>query len=228
MVGIVVNAKAVISGSLLAFIERQSVMLIKICGITTEEEIEYLNEVQVDYAGFIQFFAKSKRNIPTEKARKLMDRLDRGIKRVAVTVSPTREQMKELENAGFDYIQIHGKVGDSQIEGCRIPVLKAFNVNDLSEFTHYESLNNVGGYIFDAQLPGSGKAFDWNVLKELPDTERITLLAGGLNPDNVVEALRCNKISGVDTSSGVENENGVGKNRGKIETFVARVREFEN
>ena len=135
--------------------------------------------------------------------------------------------MKELENAGFDYIQIHGEIEDSLIEECRIPVFKAFNVSDLSEFSHYEALSNIAGYVFDAQMPGSGKAFDWNLLQEIPDTKRITFLAGGLNPQNVEEALRLTKVSGADTSSGVENLNGTGKNREKIKDFVAKVRNFQ-
>lgn len=226
-VEIVVNVKAAIDGSLLAFIERRTAMLIKICGITTEEEIVYLNEWQVDYAGFVQFFPKSKRNITTRQARKLLDCLDRKIKSVAVTVSPSAGQIRELAEAGFDYIQIHGQVEDSLLEESPVPVFKAFNVKDLADFSHYETLSNVAGYVFDAQLPGSGRAFDWNLVKKLPETDRITLLAGGLNPDNVEEALRAVNVCGVDTSSGVENKNGIGKSREKIGKFVERVRTLE-
>lgn len=224
---IVVNAKAAINGSLLAFIERRIVMVIKICGITTEEEVGWLNEERVDFAGFVLFFPKSKRNITTEQARKLLAGLDRRIKSVAVTVSPSAGQIRELAGVGFDYIQIHGKVEDSLIEESPVPVFKAFNVKDLPEFPRYEALGNIAGYVFDAQLPGSGKAFDWSLVKQLPETDRLTLLAGGLNPDNVEEALRVTKVSGADTSSGVENGNGIGKNREKIRTFAERVRAFE-
>ena len=142
-------------------------MLVKICGITTEEEVNYLNEVQADFAGFVQFFPKSKRNVSIERAKKLMAGLDKKIQKVAVTVSPNREQLRELEEAGFDIIQMHGEIEDELMETCKVPVWKAFNVKDLSEFSHYERMHNVTGYVFDAQLPGSGKAFDWNLLKNI-------------------------------------------------------------
>lgn len=202
-------------------------MLVKICGITTLEEIEYLNAMQPDFAGFVQYFPKSKRNISVSQAKELMKALDSKIQKVAVTVSPTQEQIRVLEEAGFDYLQIHGEMEDSLIGKCKIPVWKAFNVCDLSQFSHYETVENVVGYIFDALVPGSGKAFDWTLLEELPDTKKTTFLAGGLTPDNVYEALCLVKVSGVDTSSGVEKESGGGKSREKIQAFIHEVREFE-
>ena len=199
---------------------------IKICGITTETEIEYLAEAGVDYAGFVQFFPKSKRNIPLERARDLIRLLPASIRAVAVTVSPGAEQLEAIEAAGFSLVQIHGRIDDEVIRKISIPVLKAFNVSDLEAFSHYEQMDQVVGFVLDAQQPGSGQVFDWSVLKELPVTEKMILLAGGLNPDNVGEAIRVlgDRIDGVDTSSGVENDNGVGKSREKIQEFVRRVR----
>ena len=76
-------------------------MEVKICGITKKTEIEYLNEIKVDYAGFV-FFEKSKRNIPVEKAAELLKYLDSGIKSVAVVVSPDEELVLEIQRNGFD------------------------------------------------------------------------------------------------------------------------------
>ena len=78
---------------------------VKICGITTETEIGYLNESEADYAGFV-FWEKSKRYITLQKAKKLNDKLINDIKAVAVMVSPEIEFIKEIENAGFDILQI--------------------------------------------------------------------------------------------------------------------------
>jgi phosphoribosylanthranilate isomerase len=200
---------------------------IKICGITEQKEVEYLNKAGVDYAGFIQFFPKSKRNLSVAKAKELIARLDSKIQSVAVVVSPSGEQLREIEGAGFSMVQIHGEISDSLLAAVKLPVLKAFNITDLSEFSRFEENENVVGYVFDAQVPGSGKTFDWSVLKKIPATSKMTLLAGGLNPSNVAEALLSTNVDGVDTSSGVERESGAGKDPEKIRAFVQAVKGVE-
>ncbi len=200
--------------------------LIKICGITSEEEIGYVAKAGINYAGFVLFFPKSKRNLSLEQAENLLAKLPADIASVAVAVSPTKEQVEAVVEAGFSAIQIHGKVEDQVITSCRIPVLKAFNVSDMDAFLHYEQMDEVVGFVMDAAVPGSGKTFDWDLLKKLPSTEKQVLLAGGLNPDNVGEALAAcaGKIDGVDTSSGVERADGNGKSKERIEAFVKVVR----
>ena len=197
-------------------------MKIKICGITSEEEASWLNALKVDYAGFVLFFEKSKRNLDIAKAKSILSCLDKAITPVAVTVEPTPLQIREIEAAGFGIIQIHGEIPEEVMADIRIPVWKAFNVNDLSQFARYEQMDHVTGYVFDAQTPGSGKTFDWSVLDSLAKTDKQIMLAGGLGPDNIAEAIRVmgERIDGVDTSSGVERDNGGGKDKGKIEKFV--------
>lgn len=200
--------------------------LIKICGITSEEEIGYIAKAGINYAGFVLFFSKSKRNLSLERAENLVAKLPEDIASVAVMVSPTKEQVEAVVDAGFSAIQIHGKVEDSIITSCQIPVFKAFNVSDMDAFSHYEQMDEVVGFVMDAAVPGSGKTFDWDLLQKLPSTEKQVLLAGGLNPDNVGEALAAcaGKIDGVDTSSGVERTDGNGKSKERIEAFVRTVR----
>lgn len=200
--------------------------LIKICGITSEEEIGYIAKAGINYAGFVLFFQKSKRNLSLERAENLVAKLPEDIASVAVMVSPTKEQVEAVVDAGFSAIQIHGKVEDSIITSCQIPVFKAFNVSDMDDFLHYEQMDEVVGFVMDAAVPGSGKTFDWDLLQKLPSTEKQVLLAGGLNPDNVGEALAActGKIDGVDTSSGVERADGNGKSKERIEAFVRVVR----
>lgn len=200
--------------------------LIKICGITSEEEIGYIAKAGINYAGFVLFFQKSKRNLSLERAENLVAKLPEDIASVAVTVSPTKEQVEAVVDAGFSAIQIHGKVEDSIITSCQIPIFKAFNVSDMDAFSHYEQMDEVVGFVMDAAVPGSGKTFDWDLLQKLPSTEKQVLLAGGLNPDNVGEALAActGKIDGLDTSSGVERADGNGKSKERIEAFVRAVR----
>ncbi|MCM1498521.1 MAG: phosphoribosylanthranilate isomerase [Clostridium sp.] len=196
----------------------------KICGITEIKEAEYLNEVQADYAGFIQFFPRSKRNISPQKAKAIIRELDPAILPVAVTVCPTAEHLHIIEQTGFRMIQIHGNISDALLDSISIPVLKAFNVNDLSQYERFRENDKVIGYVFDAQAPGAGKTFDWSLLENIPKDTKPALLAGGLTPENVAAALKSTGLCGADTSSGVENDNGIGKSREKIIAFAKAVR----
>ena len=109
-------------------------MKIKICGLTDPKEAEYVNEQQVDFIGMVLFFPKSKRNITLERAKEIIACLDPGIQKVAVVVSLTLEQVQRIEQAGFDYIQIHGEIPAGYSESCHLSVLKAFNIRDMKDF----------------------------------------------------------------------------------------------
>jgi len=196
-------------------------MIIKICGLTNPCEVNYLKENKVDLAGMVLFFEKSKRNISVIKAKEIINMLHPEIKAVAVTVCPTKEQIDEIEKAGFDYIQIHGLVEDEIISGCALPILKAFNVEDLKMYEHYLGFEKIKGFVFDAGEPGSGKTFDWDMLKALErKPDRLYILAGGLNDKNVKKAIEHVRPDGVDVSSGVEYEEGMGKDPERIYKFV--------
>ena len=199
---------------------------IKICGLTDPKEAGYVNEQQVDFIGMVLFFPKSKRNITLERAREIIACLDPGIQKVAVVVSPTLEQVKRIEQAGFDYIQIHGEIPAGYSESCHLSVLKAFNIRDMKDFPQYSANPAVAGYVFDAAEPGSGQVFDWNLVKEIPQDDKLFFLAGGLNPGNVAEAISCIHPDGVDVSSGVEyGKDRTGKDPEKIRAFVSRARQ---
>lgn len=200
---------------------------VKICGLTSPAEARYLNENHVDFAGMVLFFPKSKRNISIEQAMEIMAALDASIKRVAVVVSPSIEQVRQIEAAGFDYVQIHGKIPETETEAeaaIAIPILKAFNVSDMGSYEKYHNDSRIAGYVFDAIEPGSGKTFDWKLVDNIPRDEKLLLLAGGLNPDNVRMAIEAVHPDGVDVSSGVENDDKAGKNPDKIHDFVAAVK----
>lgn len=205
-------------------------MLIKICGLTEVKEAEYLNRNHVDFAGFVLFFEKSRRNLTIEQAKPIMAALSTEIKKVAVTVSPTVEQVRQIREAGFDFVQVHGAL-EPEIPDV-MPVLKAFNLTDMDRFAEYEKCAGIRGYVFDAAEPGSGKTFDWNLLKELPRGEKLFLLAGGLHAENVAEAIRAVQPDGVDVSSGVEYSPKSGgtqrrvKDPERIDAFVRSVREI--
>lgn len=174
--------------------------------------------------GMVLFFEKSKRNITIDNAKEIMKTLDDKIKTVAVVVSPTIEQIEEIENAGFDYIQIHGEMPVGIFDKTDISVLKAFNVNDMEMYDEYSKISGIKGFVFDAAEPGSGRTFDCNSIRDTKRSEKWFILAGGLTPDNVAEAIKTVKPDGVDVSSGVEKGDGMGKDYEKIRRFVRNAR----
>lgn len=199
-------------------------MMIKVCGLTTKKEAEFLNENKVDLAGMVMFFPKSKRNITPKTAMEIISSLDKNIKKVAVVVSPTYEEIKIIESLDFDYVQIHGELSEELESKINLPILKAFNIKDMDLYERYKVSKKVVGYVFDAQEPGSGKVFDWSLVKTLPKDGKILILAGGLNPENVAKAIEYIHPDGVDVSSGVEYGDKNGKDPEKIKRFVENAR----
>lgn len=197
---------------------------IKICGLTKKAETEYLNKNKVDFAGIVLFYEKSKRNVSPDTAKELIGALSDDIKKVAVTVAPTLEQVRQVRRLGFDYIQIHGTLTEDIIEKGGMPILKAFNVNDMDMLDFYSDCHVIKGYVFDAAMPGSGKTFDWNILNKIPRSDKLFVLAGGLNCENVASAIRHVRPDAVDVSSGVEYTDRPGKDPAKIDAFVEKVR----
>ncbi len=202
-------------------------MQIKICGLTDVREAEYLNRNHVDYAGIVLFYERSRRNMSPETARPIVRALSPEIKKVAVTVSPSPEQVRQIEEAGFDYVQIHGELAEEVLLGSSLPILRAFNVHNIKQYEYYRGFPQIAGYVFDAHEPGSGKAFDWELLRGLPRDGRLFLLAGGLNAENVARAIRAVQPDGVDVSTGVEYADGRGKDPARIDAFVRCVRNME-
>ncbi len=204
--------------------------MVKICGLKTLDEIRWTAEAGADLGGIVVFYPKSKRNLDIKEASFLLDKvkdMKLSIAMVAVTVSPELPDVIAIEEAGFDYVQIHGELKREVLEGSKIPIIKAFNVRDIGDYSNYRASEKIAGFVFDAGIPGSGVGFDYSLLEgiaEKKDTEKFMLLAGGLNPDNVRTAMETTGFSGADTSTGVENEDGTGKSRQKIFSFVRNAR----
>ena len=101
---------------------------IKICGLTSPEEAALLDPSHVDAAGMVLFCPKSKRNITIERAVEIMKALPKGIKKVAVTVSPTVEEADLAEKAGFDFLQVHGTMERDFVIHGGLPIIRAVNI----------------------------------------------------------------------------------------------------
>lgn len=198
-------------------------VLVKVCGLTDTVEAHYLNKNKVDFAGFVLFFPKSKRNISIEKAEQIMAELDENIKKVAVIVSPDESEIQQINGSGFDYVQIHGEIKDRLLEQISKPVFKAFNIKDIKNIHKYQNNAKIVGYVFDAAVPGSGKVFDWSILNDIKRDAKTFILAGGLNDSNVREAVKLVNPDVVDVSSGVEYDSGSGKDPEKIKQFIRQL-----
>lgn len=198
-------------------------VLVKVCGLTDTVEADYLNKNKVDFAGFVLFFPKSKRNISIEKAEQIMAELDENIKKVAVIVSPDESEIQQINGSGFDYVQIHGEIKDRLLEQISKPVFKAFNIKDIKNIHKYQNNAKIVGYVFDAAVPGSGKVFDWSILNDIKCDAKTFILAGGLNDSNVREAVKLVNPDVVDVSSGVEYDSGSGKDPEKIKQFIRQL-----
>lgn len=195
-------------------------MKIKICGLFQEADIDYVNEAKPDYIGFV--FAKSKRQVDYHQAKLLKSKLDSTIKAVGVFVDSDIDKITSLVNDRIiDIVQLHGSEASQYINKLKqhidVPVIKAIKVTgskDLNDLNY-----PVDYYLLDNQTSGSGKAFDWSLIKEL---DKPFFLAGGIDLNNLDEAI--SKAGyGIDVSSGVET-NGV-KDHNKITEMVRRTRD---
>ncbi|MFT9496718.1 phosphoribosylanthranilate isomerase [Anaerosolibacter sp.] len=197
---------------------------VKICGLTREEDIDYVNHLLPDYAGFV--FAASKRQVTLEQAKKLIEKLDNRIEKVGVFVNPAMEEVRKIaECCKLDILQFHGEEKPEDIEKFTQRVWKAFRIKDVES---YKELNQyeVDGYLLDSfmkgQQGGTGQAFDWYLNADIHKNKCI-ILAGGLSADNLQEAVKEMKPHVVDVSSGVES-NGH-KDFEKMKKFIEKVRE---
>ena len=214
-------------------------MKIKICGLTRPEEANYINEAKVDYAGFV-FYGPSKRNVSISQANEIKKLLETGIKTVAVMVAPDISLINQVQDSGFDILQIHKELNNEMIDAARLPIWYAINISDEDEANakmgfidklSEERKKKIEAIVVDAPDFGSGKTFNWRKSRRLlkagaqspPGDDRLFILAGGLNPDNVAEGIELFNPDIVDVSSGVEGTQG--KDRSKIEAFVKAARQ---
>lgn len=215
---------------------------IKICGLTSVQEAEWVAEERVDYAGIVMFYSKSRRNMTIKEAEELLPVLKAGrssaggpIRTTAVTVSPTAQQVDEIQAAGFDRIQIHGELSEEAFKMIRIPIIRAYNGLDGAAQDWMQNCGQVEAFLYDAGTPGSGRTFDWERLRQIPRNGKPLFLAGGLNAGNIGQAIREVRPDAVDVSSGVEKDRTdaaadgrtlvrIGKDRDKIRAFVDAVR----
>lgn len=189
---------------------------VKICGLTTKEAVEEAVNSGADYIGFV--FAKSKRQVGIKQASHLAQFIPKTVQKVGVFVSPTLMELQEaIVKVPLDLVQIHGEFSDEDFEKLDVPSIRAIPV----EKTLEEIQTKADFLLFDAPLAGSGKTFDWELLKD-ENIEKPYFLAGGLTVDNVKQAITFFRPYAVDVSSGVETDGK--KDLLKIMRFIESVK----
>lgn len=192
----------------------------KICGLSTAETLHAALQAGADYVGFV-FFPKSPRHVAIETAAELAEQARGRAKIVALVVNAPDETIDEIvSRVAPDILQLHGTETPQRVAEVKakfgLPVIKAIAVSSAADAAHAISYTDVADLIlFDAKAPatsdvpgGHGKPFDWTVLQPLAGKFRF-MLGGGLNPDNVAEAIRITGAAAVDVSSGVESRPGI-------------------
>lgn len=199
---------------------------VKICGITSLDDAAVAVDSGADALGFV-FFKGSPRYVTPEHAFSIIRELPAFVTVVGVFVDEEPREIERIASeACLDVIQFHG---DEQPEACRMArrMLKAIRVksiDSLEPLKHFR--DKVSAFLLDAYSPdalgGTGLKFNWDIAVEAKQFGRI-ILAGGLTPDNIQQAVRHVRPYGVDVSSGVERDKGR-KDHEKVKIFIERAK----
>jgi phosphoribosylanthranilate isomerase len=209
-------------------------LLVKVCGLKTPETLDAALDAGADFVGFV-FFPPSPRNLAFDAAPALGERVRGRAKKVALTVDADDTFFERIvETLKPDMLQLHGHEAPERVADLKkrygLPVMKALPIETRPDLAAIDRYAPVADWLlFDARPPrdatrpgGLGKPFDWTLLRGL-DVARPYMLSGGLDANNVAEALRITRAPAVDVSSGVERAPGE-KDPDKIRAFVRAAR----
>lgn len=200
---------------------------VKICGITCVEDALTAAAAGADAIGLV-FYAKSPRAVTPETARRIVASLPAFVASVALFVNPTPAEVDAvIDTVGVDLLQFHGDEAAAFCAGFRRPYIKALRMKDDADLASFAGEHATArGVLLDAweqeRFGGTGKTFDWQRIRPQTGSSRI-ILAGGLTPDNVAQAITTVRPWAVDVSSGVELAPGR-KSAERIHSFINEVR----
>ena len=210
---------------------------VKICGLDRPETVDGAVNAGAEMLGFV-FYPPSPRNLTASAASRLTNRVPAGVKRVGLFVDPTDEIITTVLNQNvLDLIQLHGNEPPERVAEIKnttsLKVIKVLKVTDIRDLKYVSVYQRVAEWLmFDALAPkdmkgalpgGNALSFDWNILARA-NIPTPWILAGGLNLENVKEAMSTSGAKVVDVSSGVEKQPGV-KCVEKIQSFIQAVKE---
>lgn len=200
---------------------------VKICGITRLQDLHAACAAGADALGFV-FYDKSPRHVPIETAAALVRALPPFVQSVGLFVDAAPDFIERvLQTVPLDLLQFHGDETPADCARYGRPWIKAVRVNRDTDLLKYAAdFDAARGLLLDAFVPGvpggTGERFDWSLIP--PDLPKPLILSGGLNPDNVAEAVRRVHPWAVDVSSGVEASKGI-KDAHQIARFIANAKE---
>ncbi len=202
-----------------------SVVKVKVCGITNLEDAQAAVEAGADALGFV-CYRKSPRFVDAEVIRAIVSELPPFVLPVGVFVNEEQKVVRDLlDRCGLVLAQLHGDETAAYCESLGRPVLKAIRLQSRSDFlalAEFKGRALVRGILVDAfsdaAYGGTGHRVDWNLAAEASQLGRV-ILAGGLTPENVGEAIKIVRPYGVDVSSGVEANPGR-KDHAKVRAFI--------
>ena len=178
---------------------------IKICGLKRLEDIEIVNKYKPDYIGFV--FAESKRKVSYGLAKQMRQNLDSSIQSVGVFVDADIDEILESYDLGIiDIAQLHGNESEEYIEKLKqksnyqLKIINAIEMDSEKDLLEYD--NSAADYLLLDSGKGSGKTFDWRLIRK--DLKKEFFLAGGLNSQNISQAIQEFNPYAVDLSSSVE------------------------
>ena len=209
---------------------------IKLCGLKEPSHIEAAFSLGIKYLGFV-FFDKSPRFLRNDSAKSLISLTPPGIIKVGLVVNPSDECLNSISGLNLDMIQLHGSESINRVKEIKskfnFSLIKAIGIKEKKDLDLVERYSEVADHLLidakpssNTSLPGgNGIKFDWTIL-EKKSWSFPWFLAGGLNANNITEALRMTKAKKVDLSSGVEDSNGR-KSINKITSFVNKIKKYE-
>lgn len=203
---------------------------VKICGITRPEDARAAATLGADAVGVV-FYPASPRAVTVEQARAVVEAVPPFVTTVALFMDPTEETVRSvLEQLRVDLLQFHGDESPAFCEGFGHRYIKAIAMGGGADAMGYASrYPSAAGYLLDSNEPGrrggTGEAFDWSAAQV--ELGKPLVLAGGLTPDNVGDAIRQVRPFAVDVSSGVERQKGV-KDVDKMTAFMNEVRSAQD
>ena len=194
---------------------------VKVCGMTSLKDALVAVEVGADAVGFI-FYKKSPRSVTMKTVREIVLELPPFVDTVGVFVDETAEQINKIADyCNLDIIQLHGDESPTFCKKIRRKVIKAFRIKDMQSVKKLSSFQ-VSGFLLDTFSEnlhgGTGEVFDWNLALPAKKFGPV-IMAGGLTPNNVQQAVRQIRPYGVDVCSGVESEPGI-KDHKKVRAFL--------